>query len=133
MKTFTLAAAFAAMATTAFAADPVDGLWKTQPGDTGGYLHVSISECGSAICGTIDTAFSADGNENLEYENLGKQLIWDMVPDGGGNYSGGKIWDPERDKTYNSKMTLDGQNKLTVKGCVAGGLVCRGQDWTRIE
>lgn len=133
MKTFTLAAGFAVLASAAFAADPVDGLWKTEPGDTGGYLHVSIAECGSAICGTIDTAFDKDGNEQLEYENLGKQIIWDMVPDGGGNYSGGKIWAPDRDKTYSSKMTLDSQNKLTVKGCVAGGLVCRGQDWTRVQ
>ncbi|WP_299945130.1 DUF2147 domain-containing protein [uncultured Ruegeria sp.] len=133
MKTFTLAAGFAAIATTAFAADPVDGLWKTAPGDTGGYLHVSIAECGSAICGTIDTAFDADGNEQLEYENLGKQIIWDMIPEGGGSYDDGKIWAPDRDKTYSSKMTLDGQNKLTVKGCAVGGLVCRGQVWTRVE
>lgn len=133
MKKFTLAAAFAAMATTAYAADPVDGLWKTAAGESGGYLHVSIAECGSAICGTIDSAFSADGDQNLEYENLGKQIIWDMVPEGSGSYDSGKIWDPESDKTYKSKMTLDDQNKLTVKGCVAGGLVCKGQTWTRVQ
>lgn len=133
MKTLTLAAGFVALATTAFAADPADGLWKTQPGDSGGYLHVSIAECGSAICGTIDTAFDKDGNEALDYPNLGKQLIWDMVPDGDGTYANGKIWDPERDKTYSSKMTLDDLNKLTVKGCAAGGLVCRGQTWTRVQ
>ena len=133
MKTFIIAAGFAAMSTTAFADDPVDGLWKTAPGDTGGYLHVSIAECGSAICGTIDTAFDADGNEQLEYENLGKQIIWDMIPEGGGSYDDGKIWAPDRDKTYSSKMTLDDQNKLTVKGCAVGGLVCRGQVWTRVQ
>jgi len=133
MNKLLLAAGFAAVATTAFAADPVDGLWKTQPGDTGGYLHVSISECGSAICGTIDSAFDGNGDQQLNYENLGKQIIWDMVPEGGGSYDNGKIWAPDRDKTYNSKMTLDSQNQLTVKGCVAGGLVCRGQTWTRVQ
>ncbi len=133
MKRLTLAAGFAVLATGAFAADPIDGLWKTQPGDTGGYLHVSIGSCGSAICGTIDSAFDAQGNEQLSYENLGKQIIWDMIPEGGGKYDDGKIWAPDRDKTYGSKMTLDGQNTLTVKGCVAGGLVCRGQTWTRVQ
>ncbi len=133
MKKITLAAGFALLATGALADDPVDGLWKTAPGDTGGYLHVSIAECGSAICGTIDTAFDAQGNEQLEYENLGKQIIWDMVPEGNGTYDNGKIWAPDRDKTYSSKMTLDGQNKLTVKGCAVGGLVCRGQVWTRVQ
>ena len=133
MKKFVLTAAFATLATGAFAADPVDGIWKTQAGDTGGYLHVSMGSCGSAICGTIDTAFDKDGNEQLNYENLGKQIIWDMVPEGDGSYDNGKVWAPDRDKTYNSKMTLDSQNKLTVKGCVAGGLVCRGQVWTRVQ
>lgn len=114
-------------------ADPVDGLWKTQPGDTGGYLHVSIAPCGSALCGTIDTAFDKDGNERLEYEHLGKQIIWDMVPDGESAYGGGKIWAPDRDKTYNSKMSLEEQNTLTVKGCVAGGLICRDQTWNRVQ
>ncbi|WP_171209814.1 MULTISPECIES: DUF2147 domain-containing protein [unclassified Ruegeria] len=133
MRKALVTAGFAVFATSALAEDSVDGLWKTEPGETGGYLHVSISECGSAICGTIDSAFSADGNQNLEYANLGKQIIWDMVPEGDGSYDSGKIWDPESDKTYKSKMSLDGQNELTVKGCVAGGLVCRGQTWTRIE
>lgn len=72
MKKFTFAAGLMFLATSAMAADPVDGLWKTAPGDTGGYLHVTISGCGSAICGTIDSAFDADGNEQLEYENLGQ-------------------------------------------------------------
>ncbi len=133
MKKLALSIAFASLATGAMAADPADGLWKTQPGDTGGYLHVSISECGSAICGTIDSAFDGNGDQILDYENLGKQIIWDMVAEGSGSYNNGKIWAPDRDKTYNSKMTLDSQNQLTVKGCVAGGLVCRGQTWTRIQ
>ncbi len=125
------AAVFVTLASTALA-DPVDGIWKTAPGDTGGYLHVSVESCGSAVCGTIDSAFSAKGDQNLDYEHLGKQMIWDMVPDGDGAYGGGKIWDPESDKTYTSKMQLNG-NTLVVKGCVAGGLICRGQDWTRFE
>ncbi|WP_425085553.1 DUF2147 domain-containing protein [Ruegeria profundi] len=133
MKKLALSIAFASLATGAMAADAADGLWKTQPGDTGGYLHVSISECGSAICGTIDSAFDGNGDQILDYENLGKQIIWDMVAEGSGSYDNGKIWAPDRDKTYNSKMTLDSQNQLTVKGCVAGGLVCRGQTWTRIQ
>ena len=132
MKKITLAAGLAMLATSALAEDPVDGLWKTQPGDTGSYLHVSIGPCGSAICGTIDNVFDAQGNEDLNSDILGKQIIMNMIPEGGGSYSDGQIWAPDRDKTYNSKMTLDGNN-LTVKGCVAGGLICRGQTWTRIQ
>lgn len=129
--TILAAAALTALATVA-SADPVDGIWKTEPGDDGEYLHVSIAECGSAICGTIDSAFDASGNQVLNYEHDGKQMIWDMIPEGGGAYDNGKIWAPDRDKTYNSKMALSGDS-LTVKGCVAGGLICRGQTWSRVQ
>lgn len=113
-------------------ADPVDGTWKTAEGEEGGHLHVAIGACGSAICGTIQKAFDANGAPSGDYEHLGKRIIWDMTPEGNGTYGGGKIWAPDADKTYKSKMELSG-NSLEVKGCVAGGLICRGQVWTRVK
>ncbi|WP_120500689.1 DUF2147 domain-containing protein [Roseovarius sp. EL26] len=131
MKKIALAASLVLLsAGSAFAADPVTGLWKTQPGDTGGYAHVQVSECGSNICGVIKDAYDASGEKRTDYENIGKRMIWDMSADGGGAYSGGKIWAPDRNKTYKSKMQLSGNN-LTVKGCVA--VICRSQKWTRVK
>lgn len=132
MKKLILSAALGLGLAGMAAADPVAGIWKTAEGEEGGYLHVGIAPCGSAICGTINTAFDANGNMSPDYEHLGKQIIWDMTADGGGSYSGGKIWAPDSNKTYSSKMSLNGDT-LTVKGCVAGGLICRGQDWTRFK
>ncbi|GAA6179209.1 MULTISPECIES: DUF2147 domain-containing protein [unclassified Shimia] len=128
-KTLLAAAMTFAGATVAFA-DPVEGTWQTEPGDTGGYLHVQIAPCGSAICGNISKAFDGSGAAIADYEHLGKKMLWDMSANGGGAYSGGKIWAPDADKTYKSKMSLAG-NKLTVKGCVA--VICRGQDWKRVN
>jgi len=136
MKKLCLGIAFGlGLATVALAGpvpDPVAGTWKTAPGDTGGYLHVTIAPCGSDICGTIKAAYDKDNAVQAGYEHLGKKMLWNMTADGGGSYSGGKIWAPDADKTYSSKMSLNG-NRLEVKGCVAGGLICRGQDWTRIK
>ena len=114
------------------AADPAAGIWRTEPGDTGGYLHVAVAPCGAALCGTIQSAFSKDGTEQADYEHKGKSMIWDMASEGSGSYSGGKIWAPDSGKTYASKMSLQ-SNSLTVKGCVAGGLICRGQTWKRVK
>ena len=61
MKKIILAAAVAALGTSALA-DPAAGTWQTEPGDTGGYLHVAIAPCGAAICGTIKEAYDKDGN-----------------------------------------------------------------------
>ena len=109
---------------TALAADPVVGTWKTETGETGGYLHVDITTCGASICGKIAKVLGSD-NTSIE----GERIIWDMQAKGNGNYSGGRIWAPDVDKTYRSKMALNG-NALKVSGCV--GPICRGQTWTRI-
>lgn len=124
-----LAAAAILASTPALAADPVIGTYKTQPGDDGNYGHVDIYECGSSICGVIRAAFDASG-EALDSENIGKRMIWDMTADGDGAYSGGKIWAPDRDKVYKSKMELDGDT-LSVSGCIL--VVCRAQTWTRVN
>jgi uncharacterized protein (DUF2147 family) len=111
-------------------ADPVQGLWQTEPDDNGTYGHIQIAPCGPAFCGVLTQAFSADGTVEPS-ENIGRQIVWDMVAEGAGAYGGGKIWSPDRDKTYSGKMQLTG-NGLAVSGCVLG--ICRdGGTWTRVK
>lgn len=129
IRTFRIAAFAALVATPAFAADPVVGLFKTQPGDTGSYAHVEIYECDDSICGVIRRAFDSNGAE-IASDTVGKRMIWDMAAKGDGSYSGGRIWAPDRDKVYKSKMQLNG-NTLSVSGCVA--VICRSQTWTRVN
>lgn len=129
MKTMTTALAALVLSAGAALADPVEGTWKTQPGDDGNYAHVKITTCGNQICGTLGKGFDSAG-KNIDSPNIGKKMIWNMNVDGGGAYSGGKIWAPDRDKTYNSKMSLSG-NTLKVSGCVLG--ICRSQTWTRVK
>lgn len=117
------------VATPAMAADPVVGLFKTQPGDAGNYAHVELFECEANICGVIRKTFDGSGSA-ISSDTIGKRMIWGMVPQGAGAYAKGKIWAPDRDKTYNSKMQLSG-DKLEVKGCVLG--ICRGQVWSRVN
>lgn len=110
-------------------ADPVAGIWQTEPGDTGSYAHVTMAPCGDKVCGTLGPAFAAGGGA-VDNPNAGRQMVWDMTARGDGTYRGGKIWAPDRDKTYNARMELEG-NSLVVEGCVLG--ICRGQTWTRVK
>ncbi|GAA3854291.1 DUF2147 domain-containing protein [Celeribacter arenosi] len=114
------------LATPAFA-DPVEGVWKTQV-DDGAYAHVTIAPCGAHICGTITRTFNDSGEYNSA--NKGKPIVWDMVPQGGGAYKSGKIWQPSTGKIFNSKMAMNGAS-LKVSGCV--GPICKGQTWTRVK
>ncbi len=110
-------------------ADPVLGTYQTQPGDTGNFAHVEIYQCAGDICGVIRKAFNGSGKQ-IKSDTVGKRMIWSMQAQGGGKYGKGKIWAPDRDKTYNSKMELSGAT-LKVSGCVLG--ICRGQTWKRVN
>ena len=111
-------------------ADPVEGVWKTKPDDNGNFGHVKITACGAAFCGKLVKAFDGSG-AMIDSPNVGKPIIWDMVAYPDGLYDDGQIWSPDRDKTYNSDMTLSG-DKLSVRGCVLG--ICRdGGTWTRVK
>ncbi|UWQ73585.1 DUF2147 domain-containing protein [Leisingera sp. M658] len=112
----------------AAAADPVLGVWKTQA-DDGSYAHIQMDKCGAAVCGKIARTFNSEG----EYKspNIGKTLVIDMVPNGDGSYEG-KVWRPSNDKIYIGKMDMSGDS-LALRGCVAGGLICSKQRWTRIK
>ncbi len=130
MKGFLLV--FAIAGSSAAVAGGADGTWRTETGDNGGYLEVTIGPCeadASRTCGTISSAFNEQGQDPA-YEHLGRLMIDGMESDDGTRYSGGTIWDPQEDKTYKSKMKVDG-SKLDVEGCIA--FICRGQNWTRVE
>lgn len=112
---------------SAAGADPIEGIWKTQT-DDGAYAHVSIEPCGAAFCGTIIRTYNASG----EYQspNIGKQLVRNMAPQGGGKYKG-NVWRPSNDKVYIGKADVSG-DAMKLSGCVAGGLICAKQAWTRL-
>jgi uncharacterized protein (DUF2147 family) len=122
-----LAAVFAMTASAAFA-DPLEGVWQTQA-DDGAYAHVTIAPCGPAFCGVISQSFR-DGAA-FESENIGKQIVIDMVPAGDGTYDG-KVWRPSNNKIYTGGIGLNGDS-MRLAGCVAGGLICKKQTWTRVQ
>ena len=128
MKTVPLAAAFALAATAALAADPIEGLWQTQA-DEGAFAFVAVKPCGPAFCGTIVKTFK--GKDEYQSPNLGKQIVTGMTPDGSGGYKG-KVLRPADNKVYNGKAAVSG-GTMKLSGCVAGGLICKSQTWTRLQ
>ena len=129
MKTFLTAAALIFAATNAFA-DPVEGIWQTKKDDNGNFGFVEVKPCGPAFCGVLIKSFDSAGKPK-DSPNIGRKIIWDMVAYPDGLYDDGQIYSPDRDKTYNSDMTLTG-DKLAVRGCVFG--ICRdGGTWSRVK
>lgn len=121
MKTFLTIATIAALglAGTAQAAD-VYGNWAR--GD--GAARVKIAKCGANICAT--NTWIKPGTPS---EKTGDVLVMTVKADSDGNYSG-SAFDKQRDMNYKITLTVD-ENKMTSKGCVLGGLLCKGVNWTR--
>lgn len=117
-------------AASVVAADPIYGLWQTIPDDNGNFGHIEVQDCDGTICGVLMKSFDTAG-KSIESDNIGKRIIWNMKSKGDGKYGGGKIWSPDTDKTYASKLELVG-DELKVLGCVF--IVCRdGGTWTRVK
>ncbi|RVA57043.1 DUF2147 domain-containing protein [Mesorhizobium sp. M7A.F.Ca.US.001.01.1.1] len=93
-------------------ADPIEGNWKTEDGDT-----VAISPCGASFCMTVKTGQYAG------------QAIGSMKGTGGNKYKG-SLTRPSNGKTYSGSGTLSGST-LKVSGCVLG-ILCESQTWHKL-
>jgi uncharacterized protein (DUF2147 family) len=122
-------AALIALAAGAASADPLEGFWRTAQDDNGNSGLIEVKPCGEALCGTLIRAFGPDGNQ-IESPNIGRAIIWDTTHRGDGEYRG-RVYSPDRDAEYNSKLILTGDS-LSVSGCRLG--ICReGGVWQRVR
>ena len=135
MKNIVFFVIFSIFSISSAFSETMSGTYKTEISqETGSYLLIKFSSCEknkSLSCGIIKNAIDKKGKVSKSYEHKGKLLVWDMRGDGNGKFSGGKIWDPTKDKIYNSKMELISKEKLAVSGCIA--FFCRAQEWIKAE
>jgi uncharacterized protein (DUF2147 family) len=111
------------------AADPLIGRWQTAPDDNGNIGIVEVAPCAAALCGTLIAAFDSSG-ARIDTPQVGRLIIWDTVASAEGAYEG-RIYSPDRDKEYASRLALAG-DRLTVSGCMMG--MCRqGGVWQRVQ
>jgi uncharacterized protein (DUF2147 family) len=124
---------------SAIAADPA-GTWLTQ----GGNSRIRIADCGGALCGTItwlkepndpETKKPKTDKNNSDASKrarplIGVQIVLGMKPSGTDKWSG-QVYNAEDGKTYSGNLTYSGGNSLQLQGCALGGLVCKGQTWTK--
>lgn len=126
-------------AAPARAADPVVGEWLTQ----GGSGKVKIGSCAGRLelmCGTISWLKSPEDANAHDTHNpnpamksrtiLGLPMIWNFRQIAPGRWTGGRIYDPNTGKTYDSKMSVGAGGTLKVEGCVLK-MLCQAQTWTR--
>ena len=148
MRAAGLAAVAAALAAVtvlglcgAAAAEPI-GTWLTE----GGKSRVKIVNCGGALCGTIvwlrepndpETGKPKTDKNNADAGQrsrpvIGVPIVISMKPSGDNKWSG-QVYNAEDGKTYSGDLTEQGPNSVRLRGCALGGLICKGQDWKRVN
>jgi uncharacterized protein (DUF2147 family) len=142
MTSLRFAAVFSLMVVAAAPAMAVDllGNWLTENGRS----RVRIADCGGALCGTIvwlkepndpETGRPKTDKNNADASKRGRPLIGvpvvlSMKPSGADKWTG-QVYNAEDGKTYSGNITAQGANALKLEGCALGGLICKGQTWTR--
>lgn len=130
------------LATNSFS-QTVIGKWKTIDDVTGQAKSiVEIYEKSGKIYGKVIEIFdknrandlctkcTEDNDKNKPI--LGLTIIKDLKKDGD-EYSSGKILDPKTGTLYKCSITLEGTDKLKVRGFIGISLFGRTQTWIRVK
>lgn len=142
MKRIICAIALLFLAASAAMAQDVVGKWKLDDGSA----IVEVYREGDVFNGKIvwlNEPNMSDGTPAVDVNNpdkslrtrqiIGLNMLHGLKATEDGEYSGGKIYDPNNGKTYNCSMKVEG-NTLKVRGSLdKRGLLGRTMDWFRVE
>jgi uncharacterized protein (DUF2147 family) len=106
----------------ASAAGSANGDWARDDG----LIRTHIAACGEAICATNTWAKNPQGDEKV-----GDKLVMTLNATDPNHWTG-SAFDPQRDRSYSMEMSVAG-DRLTTRGCVLGGILCRSVGWTRMR
>jgi len=131
---------FLFLAFMSFAQSPI-GTWKTIDDETGAAKsHVEIYEKNGKLYGKIVKLLQREPDvlcvpcpgEKKNQKVLGMEILWDLQPYED-YWSYGKVLDPESGKEYKCNVSINGNNKLDLRGYIGFAALGRTQTWERIE
>ncbi|AWG26615.1 DUF2147 domain-containing protein [Flavobacterium kingsejongi] len=142
MKNHFLTLLFIAVAGICSAQAQVTGKWKTIDDETGDAKSiVEITEKDGKIYGKVVEILNPEKKaskcQNCTGTDKDKPILGLTIIKGlekkGDEYTNGKILDPQKGKLYKCTISLDGKDKLNVRGYVGISLLGRTQTWSRVK
>jgi uncharacterized protein (DUF2147 family) len=122
------------------AASPT-GRWYAE----GGAAQVDVSDCGGALCGRVTwlrSPFDENGCDLRDRYNpdpalrerpvIGVQILSGLEPAEDHVWTGGAIYDPASGNTYHCTLSLEGENRLHLRGYIGVPLFGRTTTWIRV-
>lgn len=123
-------------------AQGVLGKWHSIDPDTGDKESViEIYKTGDKIYGRVIEILKEEDRDKTCIECTGKDkdkpiqglVIVRGLSKEGDEWTGGKILDPKNGKLYKCYVTLEGDNKLKLRGYIGFSLIGRTEYWYRVE
>ena len=132
-RLFLLIGSFVAVLPVSARSASPEGLWLVEDKTA----RIRIEKCGSEMWGTV--AWLREAKKDINNPNpalrsrsmTGTAVLIGMKPAGGDRWEG-EVYNARDGKTYDSKMAVTPAGMLEIKGCVLGGLICGGENWTRL-
>lgn len=116
------------------------GSWRTEDGSS----LVAIEPCGPAYCGKIVWLREPDDKNGIAWTDtknpepplrsrpiMGLRILTGLKSERNGAWTDGSIYDPNTGSTYSCKATLEGMDRLVLRGYVLTPLFGRSETWTR--
>ena len=127
-----------------FAAESVEGQWRTIDDETGRAKSVvEIAMTPDGLEGKVVEILHSDRGPNPLCEKCpgdrrgkpitGMVILWGLSKDKEGRWSGGRILDPTKGKIYKAKLELREDGRLAVRGFIGFSLLGRTQVWEPVE
>lgn len=117
------------------------GVWNAE----GGAARVAIEPCGDELCGRVvwlRSPFDDDGCELRDRHNpdptlrrrevIGVEILRGLTPRSDGSWRDGRLYDPTSGNTYTCHLTLEGDDRLRLRGYVGIPLIGRTTTWIRV-
>lgn len=119
----------------AVAAEPA-GIWLVGDKDA----HIHVESCDGGYVGSVvwerDPADTDTKNPDPALRSrpiLGLAILMGMKPTAKSGEWEGRVYNPNDGGTFTARMTLLRPDVLRIEGCILGGLICNGENWTRVE
>ncbi|HYI29503.1 MAG TPA: DUF2147 domain-containing protein [Bradyrhizobium sp.] len=114
-------------------AEEPTGEWRVEDGSA----IIKIDNCRGALWGVV-TWEKSPGRDNHNPNPtlrgrplLGSAVIINMRKSAQERWDG-QVYNAQNGKTYTANIRLAGGNALRIQGCMLGGVLCGGQQWTRV-
>ena len=106
-----------------------EGEWINQAGS----VIVRIAPCESGLCGTVSWASETaqkDAARGGTALLVGTEVMYAFVPVGEGRWQG-RLFLPDVRRRVKATLRWDASDRIAIRGCEFGGVICRTQYWWR--